>query len=86
LDAASTTPSDSAANEYRLSPTTDDFVRVFYLAHAATPQRLRETALHVQSKSHNVWVFTYNAPSAIAVRGTAEEIALADRLIQEQDK
>jgi hypothetical protein len=57
-----------------------------HLEHAATPQRLRETALHVQSKSHNVWVFTYNAPSAIAVRGTAEEIALAGRLIQEQDK
>jgi hypothetical protein len=86
LDAASTMTSHSGVNEYRLSPTTDDFVRVVYLTHAATPERLQETAAQVRSKTGIRLLFTYSVPSAIIVRDTTEKIALAGRLIQEQDK
>jgi hypothetical protein len=86
LDAASTTTSHSGINEYRLSPTTDDFVRVVYLTHATTPERLQETATQVRSKTGIRLLFTYNAPSAIVVRDTTQKIAQAMRLIQEQDK
>lgn len=88
LDAASISVArpEPAKHEYQVSPGGDDFVRVFYLAHTATPQRLLEALLQVRAKSHNAWMCIYNAPSAIVVRGTAEEIALAGRLIQQQDK
>jgi hypothetical protein len=88
LDAASIPEarSDPGAQEYRLSPTKDEFVRVFYLAHAVTREHLQETATQIRSKINARYVFTYSAPSAVAIRGTAQQIAQADRLIQEQDK
>jgi hypothetical protein len=76
---------DSSTHQYQLPSASDDFVRVFYLAHAATSQRLGETMLQIQSKTHNAWVCIYNAPSAIAIRGTAQQIAQAGQLIQQQD-
>jgi hypothetical protein len=59
---------------------------VFYLAHAATSQRLGEAMLQIQSKTHNAWVCIYNASSAIAIRGAAQQIAQAAQLIQQEDK
>jgi hypothetical protein len=81
LDAAS----HSGASEYRLSAT-DEFVRVFYLTHATTAERLQETATQIRSKTGIRNLFTYTVPGAIVVRDTAEKLALASRLIQEQDK
>lgn len=86
LDAASATASHSGAVEYRLSPTTDDFVRVIYLTHGTTPERLQETATQVRTRAGIRRLFTYSVPSAIVVRDTTEKLALAGRLIQEQDK
>lgn len=86
LDAASATATHSGVDEYRLSPTTDDFVRVIYLTHPGTPERLQETASQVRTKASIRRLFTYTAPNAIVVRDTTEKLALASRLIQEQDK
>lgn len=86
LDAASATASHSGVNECRLSPTTDDIVRVIYLTHATTAERLQETATQVRTKANIRRLFTYNTPRAIVVRDTSEKLALATRLIQEQDK
>ena len=76
---------DPGVHQYQLSSSSDEFVRVFYLTHAATSQRLGETALQIQSKTHSAWVCIYNAPSAIAIRGTAQQLAEAAQLIQQQD-
>jgi hypothetical protein len=86
LDAASATATHSGVDEYRLSPTIDDFVRVIYLAHATTPERLQETATQVRTKTGIRRLFTYTVPSAIVIRDSTEKLALAARLIQEQDK
>jgi len=86
LDAASTTASRSGVNEYRFSPTSDDFVRVFYLTPAPTPESLQETAGRVRQTFNIRRAFTYNAPSAIVIRDTAQKITLAGKLIQEQAK
>jgi hypothetical protein len=85
LDAASATAS-GINDEYRVSAGTDEFVRIFYLTHATTPERLQETANRVRSKTGIRNLFTYNAPHAIVLRDTTENLALAARLIQEQDK
>jgi hypothetical protein len=88
LDRASTpqTHPDTAAHEYRVSSARYPLVRVFYLSHAATREVLEQTATEVRSKTGSREVFTYGAPSAIVIRGSAEQIAQAGRLIQEQDK
>ena len=61
-------------------------VQVFYLAHASTPSDCQKTATEVRATTRCRYLLTYNAASAIAIRGSAEQIALANRLIQEQDK
>jgi type II secretory pathway component GspD/PulD (secretin) len=88
LDKASIPESskDSATHEYRLSPTSDDFVRVFYLAHATTPDHLQETASEVRQKLVIRRAFTYNVPNALVIRDTAQKIAQAEKLIQQQDQ
>jgi hypothetical protein len=72
--------------EYRLSNASDDFVRVYYLAHIDTPKRLRETVMKVRSITNDPSIFTYSVPKALAIRGTAEQLAQADRVITEQDR
>jgi type II secretory pathway component GspD/PulD (secretin) len=88
LDKASIPESahDSGTHEYRVSPTSDDVVRVFYLPHATTTQRLQETATEVRQKLVIRRAFTYNTPNALVVRDTAQKIAQAEKLIQQQDK
>jgi hypothetical protein len=77
---------NSGAHEFRLSRTSDEMVRVFYLAHADTRQRFNEIAAQVQSKAKDPEVFPFAPRGAIVVRGTAGQIELADRTIQDQDR
>ena len=77
---------NSAAHEHRLSGGSDDVVRVFYLNRAATAERLQEIATQVRRMTEAQRLFTYTAPRALAIRGTADQIALADRLIKKRDR
>jgi len=72
--------------EYRPSGTVDDVVRVFFLTHAESPQRLQQIATEVRSTTEVKQIFTYNAPRAVTVRGTAAQIAMADKMIAERDR
>ena len=76
-------PTTSAAHEYRVS--SDDIVRVCFLARARTPQRLQETATDVRSIADIRRIFIYNAPSAMTLRGGAAQIALAEWLVNQFD-
>jgi hypothetical protein len=77
---------DKAAHEYRMSGTAEDVVRVFYLPHSGTVRQFQEIATFVRSTTHIRRAFTYNAPRALTLRGTADQIAQASQLIQERDK
>jgi hypothetical protein len=72
--------------EYHLPTASDDVVRVFYLSDVQTVQRLQEIAVQAQSVTHQRAVLSYTAARAVIVRGTAAEIAQADRLIKERDR
>src|SRR5205085_1319231 len=78
---ASAPPRTAEAREYRPSGTVDDVVRVFFLTHADSPQRLQQIATEVRTTTAVKRLFTYNGPHAMALRGTAGQIAWADRLI-----
>ncbi len=60
-------------------------MRVFFLAHAGTPQRLQETATDVRTIADIRRLFIYNAPSAMTLRGGAAQIALAEWLVNQLD-
>jgi hypothetical protein len=63
-----------------------DVVHVVYLSHAQTLQELQEIATLVRVKADIRQLFVYSARKALAMRGTAPQIALAESLISERDK
>jgi hypothetical protein len=59
---------------------------VFYLAHIATPQELQDLLNLVRSTT-NMQRATFRSMSgALALRGTAGQVALAEKLLQEKGK
>jgi hypothetical protein len=61
-------------------------VRVFQLTHAATGRDLQEIASQIRAKAGILNLFVCIAPRAVAARGTAVEIGLAEQLIKEWDQ
>jgi type II secretory pathway component GspD/PulD (secretin) len=76
---------DSGVHQYQLLSSSDEFVRVFYRAHDATSQRLGETLHQIESKTQGASWGVYTPTNAIVIRGTAQQIAGAAELIQQQD-
>jgi hypothetical protein len=74
---------DESTREFYM-PGTGDTVRVFYLRDA-TVQAFQNVASDVR-KAGISKVFTYNALGALAVRGTADQIAVARNVINERFK
>jgi hypothetical protein len=75
-----------ATKEFRVPTKEDDVVRVFFAPHAATVQDFQELATTLRTVADIRRVFTYNTPRALAVRGTADQIAAAEFLIHELDQ
>jgi hypothetical protein len=67
--------------EFRVSDSADDVVRIFYLTGAPTLQAFQQSAVAIRAKTQIRRVFTYNAPRALAVRGTAAQLAVAEQLV-----
>jgi len=61
-------------------------VRTFYLRNLTTPQELQEIATILRSVTDIRRVFTYNAQNIIMVRGTVDQVALAEKLVGDLDK
>lgn len=61
-------------------------VKVFYLQNVTSVQELQEIATSIRSVTDIRRLFTYNAQNAILVRATADQVALAEKLIQDLDK
>ena len=72
----------STAYEYQTPYDADNIVRVFYL-HSPTVQDFQQIATQIRTKTSMRRVFTYNAPRAMAVRGTVDQIAMAERMVKE---
>jgi hypothetical protein len=70
--------------EYKLSG--DDVARVFKLTYPQTSQQLQEITTLIRSIGDIQRVFTYSQRRAVALRSTAERVALAAWLVDELDK
>jgi len=75
-------PPSSSTHQYEMAGD-DDVVRVLRLPHAATVPDFQKAATQIRGATQIKRIFTYNTPRAMAVRGTADQIALAVRLTED---
>ncbi len=85
------TPADvskAIKRQYVIPPggDTNNVVRVFYLSHTGTLQDFQQVATLIRTIGDIRRMFTYNAPTVIAMRGTAEQAALAEWMVQQLDQ
>lgn len=64
----------------------DMVVKTFYLSNTTTVQELQEIATAVRAVTEVRRLFTYNGQNVIIIRGTVDQVALAEKLIQDLDK
>jgi hypothetical protein len=74
---------DSVSREYRLPEGDENIVRVLYVPQTSTVQEFQNVASSVRAQSGIKYLYTYNAPRALVVRGTSDQVALAQKLLQE---
>jgi len=78
--------SKPSSGDYRMPGTNDDVIQVLRLPHAASDQDFQKTVAQIREATQIKRVFTYNSPRAFAVRGTADQIALAEKLAMDLDR
>jgi general secretion pathway protein D len=64
----------------------DEVVKTFYVTNAATVQEFQEIATAVRTLTDIRRVFTTNAQRAMVIRGAADAVALAEKLVHDLDK
>lgn len=79
-------PESAPSGDYRMPGTNDDVVRVLRLPNTASVQDFQKAATQIREATQIKRIFTYNRPRAFAVRGTADQIAMAERLTRQLDK
>jgi hypothetical protein len=84
LDRQSPAWSEDARPDYLVGR--NDSIRVFRIANAKSVQDFQEMANTMRTMAEIRRVFTYNPGRAMAVRGTPEELGMADWLQKQLDK
>ncbi len=64
----------------------DHVIKVFYLQNVTSVQELNEVATAIRSVVEARRMFVYNAQNAILMRGTADQVAMVEKLINDLDK
>ena len=64
----------------------EEVVKTFYLTNAATPQELQEVATAIRGLTDIRRLFAVNSMNVLIVRGSADKIALAEKVINDIDK
>ncbi len=64
----------------------DMVVKTFYLSNVNTVQELQEIATTVRAVTEVRRLFTYNGQFVIVIRGTVDQVSLAEKLLQDLDK
>ena len=79
-------PEPTSYTHQREMAGSDDVVRVLRLPHTATVQDFQKAATQIRQATQIKKVFTYNGLRAAAFRGTADQIAMAERMAKELDR
>ncbi len=81
LDKPAGTAPGNAAHQYQVADGADNQVRVFYLAGAQTGEKLAKAAGAVHTGAGIKRVSVYHPLGALALRGTAGEVATAEKVL-----
>jgi hypothetical protein len=76
----------SGVHERRTLPGSDDVARVLYLTHARTPQQVQEILTALRSVADVPRIFLYLPLTAIALRGTSQQMLLSAWLVEQLDQ
>ena len=86
LDRPLVTPApDTGTREIQMTPTIVKTVRVFYLSHNQSPQDIQGIIDQLRTTGTQR-IYHYNAQKAVAVAGTAEQVAAAENLVRQLDQ
>ena len=77
---------DTAVHEYRLREGPDNVVRLFHLDHGQTVKEFQEFATLVRTIAEIRHVYPINGTKILAMRGTADQISMADYFTNELEK
>lgn len=86
MDLAAPAHADAAVHEYRMPAGGDDVVRLFYLNRGQSIQDSQEFATLFRTIGAVRRVFMTNASKILAIRGSTEQAAMADWIINEVEK
>lgn len=75
-----------ATKEFKVPNKEDDVARVFFLHNTPTIQDFQEIATTVRTIAEIRRVVAFNAPRALAVRGTADQVAATEWMVRELDQ
>jgi general secretion pathway protein D len=64
----------------------DYVVKVFYLGNLTTPQELQEIQTALRTVAGIRYIFQYTALNALIIRGTTDQVMLAQKLVNDLDK
>ena len=64
----------------------EQVAKVFYLSNVSTPQELQEIVNAVRSVADIQRFFPYNSQNAIIAKGSADQVALAEKILHDLDK
>ncbi len=77
----------SGSREYRVRGAADDLVHLYFVKHVESAQNLEELVVFVRSVGNIHRLFrTAGQPMTVGMRGTSEELGLADWLLQQLDQ
>jgi hypothetical protein len=62
----------------------ENIVRIFYVTDTPTVQAFQQVVTQIRTTTKMRRVFTYNASKAMAVRGTADQIAMAEQMLKDR--
>jgi type II secretory pathway component GspD/PulD (secretin) len=74
------------SSEYRVKGAADDLVRVYFAKHVENAENLQELVALIRSGGNIRRLFTTGQPISVVMRGTDEEMGLADWLLQKLDQ
>jgi hypothetical protein len=75
-----------ASQQYTMAsdPHSENIVRVFYVKDVPTVAAFQQVATQIRAATQIRRVFTYNATKAMALRGTAAQLAMVDQMLQDR--
>jgi len=77
---------DSVTQEFRVPNNSDDVVRLFFVKHAAAVADVYAVATAIRGIIEIPHIWAYSSQKAIAVRGSADQVAATEFLVHELDQ